>query len=88
MKPSLLLLLFLSAACGAYTYQLRWPEGTTEAQFKKDSEECNAETRTGFDELANEMGSVATSMADREDAELWNRCMGSRGYERVKVPRN
>ena len=88
LKASLVLLLFLFPACAAYSYQLQWPPGATAAQYKKDSEECDAETRTGFAELTNEMGSVATSMADDDMRRLWNRCMASRGYELVKVPRN
>ncbi|HEY1372205.1 MAG TPA: hypothetical protein VGH50_07025 [Candidatus Binatia bacterium] len=87
MKP-LLFLCFLLAACGAYTYQLKWPEGTTAAQFKKDSAACEAEPRTGFVDLTNEMNDVGTSMAERDDSErLWNRCMEARAYELVKVPR-
>ena len=54
-----------------------------------DSAECETETSAAFVDLANEMSSVATSMADRDDAQrLWNRCMGSRGYELVKTPSN
>jgi hypothetical protein len=88
MKP-LLLLLFLLAACGAYTYRLKWPEGTTAAQFKKDSAACETEPGTGFVDLANEMNDVGTSMAERDDSQrLWSRCMESRGYTLVKVPRS
>lgn len=77
----LLLVCFFLAACGAFKYQLRWPEGTTAAQFKKDSAECETEPRTGFVDLANEMDAVGTSMAERDDSRrLWNRCMESRGY--------
>ncbi|HKA32852.1 MAG TPA: hypothetical protein VKH64_06540 [Candidatus Binatia bacterium] len=84
----LLFLLFLLAACGAYTYQLRWPEGTTAAQFKKDSDECETEPRTGFADLTNEMNDVGTSMAERDDSrKLWYSCMESRGYALVKAPR-
>ena len=83
-----LLLCFLLTACGAYTYQLQWPQGTTEAQFKKDSSECESETRTGFADLANEMNAVGTHAADEDSQSFWNRCMESKGYTRVKVPRS
>ena len=85
---ALLLLFVLAAACRTYTYQLRWPEGATAAQFKMDSDAC-ASARPAFDDSANEMNAVGTSAADRDDTQrLWNRCMESRGYERVKAPRS
>jgi hypothetical protein len=60
----------------------------TAAQFKKDGYECES-ARTGFVDLANEMDAVGTSAADRDDAQrIWNRCMESKGYELVKVPRS
>jgi|GEM_PF-1739313 len=84
-----LILLFLLAACRAYTDQLRWPEGTTTAQFKKDSDECEVETRTHFVDVANEMNAVGTSTGDGDDARrFWYRCMDLKGYALVKVPRS
>ena len=83
-----LILLFLLTACRAYTDQLRWPEGTTTAQFKKDSGECEVETRTHFVDVANEMNAVGTSTGDGDDSQrLWYRCMELKRYEVVKVPR-
>jgi hypothetical protein len=85
---TLIVPLFLLAACTSYGYQLRWPEGTTAAQYKKDSDECEIETGTGFVDLANEMDAVGTSAAARDDSRmLWNRCMGARGYKLVRAPR-
>ena len=82
----LLLLLFLLPACVATTYQLQWPQGTTAAQYEKDSEACEVDARTGFAELPNEMNAVGTSAADDDSKRLWNRCMESKGYARVKAP--
>jgi hypothetical protein len=90
VKPKLnrLPLCFLLAACGgAYTYELKWPEGTTAAQYKKDGDACEIEARTGFADLANEMNAVGTRAADEDSQRHWNRCMESRGYALVKVPR-
>jgi hypothetical protein len=83
----LLFLFFLLAGCGAYTYQLKWPEGTTAVQYKQDSEACEVEARTGFADLANEMNAVGTRAADVDSQRLWNSCMESRGYALVKTPR-
>jgi hypothetical protein len=82
----LLLLSLILSACGVTSYQLKWPEGTTPAQYQKDSEACESEARTGFAELSNEMNAVGTSAADDDSKRLWNRCMESKGYALIKVP--
>lgn len=77
MMPRVLLCALLLSAlvsCRSYTYQLNWPEGTTVAQHKKDSYECEIETR-----------SVAHTTL--RPGTLYNRCMEARGYELVRVPR-